>query len=75
MGRALLIAEFFIQTKNEDKPKLYPIYIATSHFESLNADAFIENRRSQLFDTFGAIFKKEPNAIVVGDFNFDDLNE
>ena len=75
MGRALLIAEYFIQTKTPDNQKLYPIYVATSHFESLDAEAFVENRRNQLFDTFGAIFKRELNVIVVGDFNFDDHEE
>lgn len=54
MGRALLIAEFFIQVRHKLKEseetdelnlsmvdgayfidKLYPFYVATSHFESL----------------------------------------
>ena len=40
MGRCLLIAEYFISVKNKDgngkeTSETYPIYIATSHFESL----------------------------------------
>jgi hypothetical protein len=47
MGRSLLIAEYYIQTKNEENQKLlYPVYIATSHFESLDVSTFVENRRS-----------------------------
>lgn len=41
MGRALLIAEYFVCIKNKADngvvhEKLYPIYIATSHFESMD---------------------------------------
>jgi hypothetical protein len=44
MGRALLIAEYYIQTKakngEEKEDRLYPVYIATSHFESLSDEAY-----------------------------------
>ena len=75
MGRALLIAEYFIQTKSKDSPKLYPIYIATSHFESMEAEKFVMNRKFQMKDTFAHIFKNEPNVVVLGDFNFDNQEE
>jgi hypothetical protein len=48
MGRALLISEYYIQTKaknqQEIEDRLYPLYIATSHFESLDGDKFREIR-------------------------------
>jgi len=64
MGRALLIAEYFIQVrqkvdeseKNKNAAnlsmidgayymdKLYPFYISTSHFESLEVPAYRQNR-------------------------------
>jgi hypothetical protein len=42
MGRALLIAEYFIQAKHkcpitgEEEDRTFPLYIANSHFESLD---------------------------------------
>ena len=63
MGRALLIAEYYIQTKakngKETEDRLYPVYIATSHFESLNDPKYAEIRAVQMADTFNLIFKSE----------------
>ena len=86
MSRGLLIAEFYInlkvkqkKTKETDEPaiieKMFPIYVATSHFESLDAAGFKENRFTQMHDTFGVILKNEPNCIVLGDYNFDNKKE
>lgn len=84
MGRALLIAEFFINVtyKNWNRKdintqlpqiveKLYPVYVVTSQFESSDIRLNIENRHKQIKDTLNVIFKKEPNCIIAGDFNFD----
>lgn len=58
MGRAILIAEFYINVsfKNDKQliakggpaitEKLYPLYIATSHYESLDNLASRDNRQS-----------------------------
>ena len=54
--------------------KLYPFYIATSHFESLELPAYRKNRQDQLHDTFNVIFKNEANCVVLGDYNFDGKN-
>ena len=79
MGRALLIAEYYIQTKakngKETEDRLYPVYIATSHFESLNDPKYAEIRALQMADTFDLIFKSEQNCMVLGDYNFDNENE
>ena len=88
MSRCLLIAEYYINVKQkppkgeEDEQsskklvdKLYPLYIATSHFESLSNRKFRAMRKAQCNDTFGVILKNEPNCIVLGDFNFDNNSE
>jgi endonuclease/exonuclease/phosphatase family metal-dependent hydrolase len=91
MGRALLIAEYFvnISSKNVDIQKnpekvselpkkierLFPLYIATSHFESLDHSNFRICRANQLHDTLGVIFAKEKNCVILGDYNFDNLKE
>lgn len=87
MGRALLIAEFFINIsfKNDKSAvekgapatveKLVPLYVSTCHFESLESDIFRENRSFQLKDTLDVIFKKERACVIVGDFNFDNQHE
>jgi len=75
-----LIAEYFIKTESqgagqEAEPSIIPIYIATSHFESLDSATCRAFRSRQLSDTLNAIFKDEPNCIVLGDFNFDNAQE
>jgi hypothetical protein len=62
MGRCLLIAEYFISVKHKNsendkksEDKIYPIYIATSHFESMEGPSK-RMRKSQMDDTFGIIF-------------------
>ena len=65
--------------EEEEQPevieKMFPLYIATSHFESLDNPGFIKNRFTQMHDTFGVILKNEPNCVVLGDFNFDNKEE
>lgn len=61
---SMIDGEYFVD-------KLYPYYIATSHFESLEVPEFTKNRGDQLHDVFNVIFKGEANCIVLGDFNFD----
>ena len=87
MSRALLIAEYFIKVKQKPGPddwingvepeeedwafKIHPIYIATSHFESMDNQISVKNRVGQLHDTLDVILGDEPNCIICGDFNFD----
>lgn len=61
--------------KDEYIKKLFPVYIATSHFESMTQKKFFDNRKAQMHDTFKQIFGDEPNCIVVGDYNFDNQKE
>jgi|TARA_B110000285_G_C14850375_1_gene479646 hypothetical protein len=80
MGRALLIAEYFIQAKHKDpitgeeEDRTFPLYIANSHFESLDGPSILL-RQDQMHDTFKVIFKNEPNCFIAGDYNFDNQEE
>ena len=64
MGRALLIAEYYIQVKHKKKVNgeiiqkevLYPVYVANSHFESLFSILNKKNRAYQFKDVLGYIF-------------------
>ena len=66
------MAEYIVQTKTG---KMSPIYVCTSHFESLDyPEKLVTNNENQLADTFGVLLKDEPNCVVLGDYNFDGNN-
>lgn len=76
MDRGCLLAEFYLQIKQMGKKtevteRLYPFYVATSHFESLDRTDSVINRKFQCEDVFERLLKDEPNAVVLGDFSFD----
>ena len=54
---------------------MFPLYVGTSHFESLDIPASVENRKNQFADICGDILKDQPNSIILGDFNFDNQKE
>ena len=64
MGRNLLITEI---NHSFDNQKFSKIFIATSHFESLNNAKL---RKEQLETSFN-LLNKSKNAFLMGDFNFD----
>lgn len=76
MGRACLLAEYYLQVTNmaEDgsaSTSIEPFYVATSHFESLESPINRQCRLNQLHDVFGNLLVDQPNCCVVGDYNFD----
>lgn len=80
MGRALIIAEFYLKGHTHDEfgstdEKIIPVYVATGHFESRDNKENASNRHNQFRDIFEVLFKDEPNCVVTGDFNFDNNDE
>ena len=71
MGRALLIAEYSVLIEDIATH----VYVCTSHFESLDMPICIKNRHNQMKDTFSIFLENEPNCVVAGDFNFDNIEE
>merc|ERR1719152_76254 len=69
MGRSLLVSEFAVRAcdKGEGEAEEAMYAIATVHLESLNS----ERVRAEQLALCRSHLEKFPNAVLVGDFNFD----